>query len=206
MISYGLILTTSCGLDSPGPHVASRSGGRRRARSRKLLDSAREYSWTGGEAREVEVVRRLVWLVAGAAGAAAVLVASPETYTRLRERVAGGPVGELMPGDDDYAPPPPPPPPTPPPPPPPPPPEPELEAAVPVEEDEDDTDEFTLPPPPMPDPAANELRARIGDSRARLREKAMAATPESEEDEDGDAGPGLDEDESSPGSEPERSE
>jgi hypothetical protein len=45
-------------------------------------------------------MKRLLWLVAGAAGAAAVLVASPETYTRLRERVAGGRVGELMPGAD----------------------------------------------------------------------------------------------------------
>src|SRR6476620_9930135 len=140
MISYGLILITSSGLGSPGPRVAPRSGGRRRARSRKLLGSAREYSWGGGEAREVEAMKRLLWLVAGAAGAAAVLVASPETYTRLRERVAGGPVGELMPGDDrDYAPPPPPPP--------PPPPAPEPAAAA-EDEGDDDTDEFTLPAPP----------------------------------------------------------
>ena len=124
-------------------------------------------------------MRRLIWLVAGAAGAAAVLVASPETYTRLRERVAGGPVGELMPGDDDrsYAPPPPPPPPPP------------HEADDVVEEEDDDTDEIAFPPPPPPDQAADALRARIGESRDRLREKAMAATPESEGDED-DAGEG----------------
>jgi len=139
-------------------------------------------------------MRRLLWLVAGAAGAAAVLVASPETYTKLRERVAGGPVGELMPGGDyDYAPPPPPPP---------PPPAPETEAGVEDDEDEDDddTDEIHIPPPPPPpDQAADALRARIGASRERLREKAMAATPESEEDEvTGDVGP------SSAGSAPER--
>src|SRR6185312_16863597 len=143
MISYGLILITSCGLDSPGPRVAPRSGGRRRARSRKLLDWG-EYSWdgeAGAKAGEVGAMKRLLWLVAGAAGVFAVLTASPETYTRLRERVAGGPVGELMPGDDhDYAPPPPPPP---------PPPAPEPEAAA-EDEDDDDTDEFTLPPPPPP--------------------------------------------------------
>jgi hypothetical protein len=136
-------------------------------------------------------MRRLIWLVAGAAGAAAVLVASPETYTRLRERVAGGPVGELMPGDElDYAPPPPPPP---------PPTVHEPQAA----EDDDDTDEIQLqppPPPPPPDQEAGALRARIGESRERLREKAMAATPESEDEAD-DAG--ADEGESSPGSEPE---
>jgi hypothetical protein len=151
-------------------------------------------------------MRRLLWLVAGAAGAAAVLVASPETYTRLRERVAGGPVGELMPGDGyDHAPPPPPPPPPPPAEPPPPPPH---EAAPAEGEDEDDdTDEFTIPPPPPPAPdhAAEALRARIGESRDRLREKAMAATPESEGDEDE---PAADEGESgaSPGSRPEPSE
>jgi hypothetical protein len=136
-------------------------------------------------------MRRLLWLVAGAAGAAAVRVASPEAYTKLRERVAGGPVGELMPGDDyDYAPPPPPPS----------PPASEPEAAV-EEEEEDDTDEIHMPPPPPPDQAADALRARIGASRERLREKAMAATPESEDDENdvtGDAGAG------SPGSGPER--
>jgi hypothetical protein len=148
-----------------------------------------------GEALEVDAVKRLLWLVAGAAGAAAVLVASPDTYTRLRERVAGGPVGELMPGGEDYsyAPPPPPPPRSPPL-------SPEPEAAVEEEEDDDDdTDEIT--PPPPPDQAADALRARIGESRDRLREKAMAATPESEDDDDeADAG------ERSPGSEPERSE
>jgi hypothetical protein len=150
-----------------------------------------------GEAREVDAMKRLLWLVAGAAGAAAVLVASPETYTRLRERVAGGPVGELMPGGEEYSyapPPPPPPPPSSPPPP-------EPEAAVEEEDDDDDTDEITFPPPPPPDQAADALRARIGQSRDRLREKAMAATPESEDDED-EAGAG----ERSPGSEPERSE
>src|SRR6476661_2615318 len=139
MISYGLILITSCGLDSPGPRVAPRSGGRRRARSRKLLDWG-EYSWdgeAGAKAGEVGAMKRLLWLVAGAAGAAAVLVASSETYTRLRERVAGGPVGELLPGDD-YAPPPAPPP----PPPPPPAREPEAFAAEDEDDDDDDTDEF----------------------------------------------------------------
>jgi hypothetical protein len=151
-----------------------------------------------GEALEVDAVKRLLWLVAGAAGAAAVLVASPDTYTRLRERVAGGPVGELMPGGEDYsyAPPPPPPPRSPPL-------SPEPEAAVEEEEedDDDDTDEITIPPPPPPDQAADALRARIGESRDRLREKAMAATPDSEDDDDeADAG------ERSPGSEPERSE
>ncbi len=131
-------------------------------------------------------MKRLLWLAAGAAGAAAVLVASPETYTRLRERVAGGPVGELMPGDEyDFAPPPP----APPPPAPPPPParEAEPEAADDEDEDDDDTDEISFPPPPpppAPDQAADALRARIGESRSRLREKAMAATPESEGDED----------------------
>jgi hypothetical protein len=145
-------------------------------------------------------MKRLLWLVAGAAGAAAVLVASPETYTRLRERVAGGPVGELMPGDDyDYAP-------APPPPPPPPPPAREPEAAAVEDEDDDDTDEFTLPPPPPPPPpdqAADALRARIGESRDRLREKAMAATPESE---DGEDEAGGDEGDGPAGSEPDRSE
>jgi hypothetical protein len=131
-------------------------------------------------------MKRLLWLVAGAAGAAAVLVASPETYTRLRERVAGGPVGELGPGDD-YAPPPPPPP------------SPVHEAEVAEDEDDDDTDEIPFPPlPPEPDHAADELRARIGESRSRLREKAMAATPESEDEDGEDAG------ESATGSEPER--
>src|SRR4249920_137139 len=111
-------------------------------------------------------MKRLLWLVAGAAGAAAVLVASPETYTRLRERVAGGPVGELGPGDDYPSPPPPPPPPV-------------HEAEALDDEGDDDTDEIPLPPPPPPEPdhAADELRARIGESRSRLREKAMAATP-----------------------------
>lgn len=124
-------------------------------------------------------MKRLLWLVAGAAGAAAVLVASPETYTRLRERVAGGPVGELLPGDASAPPPPPPPP---------PPPHHEAEAAVVEEEDDDDdTDEIPFPSPRPPDQAADDLRARIGESRSRLREKAMAATPESE-DEDDDEG------------------
>jgi hypothetical protein len=197
MISYGLILITSSGLGSPEPHVAPRSGGRRRTRSRKLLDSGREYSWEVGEAREVRAMRRLFWLVAGAAGAAAVLVASPETYTRLRERVAGGPVGELMPGDDyNFAPPPPPPPPQPPPP--------VHEPEAVEDEDDNDTDEIQIPPPPpppTPDHEADALRARIGESRDRLREKAMAATPESEEDED-EAGGG--EGEGPSGSKPER--
>jgi hypothetical protein len=128
-----------------------------------------------------------------------VLVASPETYTRLRERVAGGPVGELMPGDDhDYAAPPPPPP------PPPPPAAREPEPVAAEDEDDDDTDEFTLPappPPPAPDQQADALRARIGESRERLREKAMAATPESEDGEDEAAG---DEGQRPAGSEPER--
>jgi hypothetical protein len=132
-------------------------------------------------------MKRLLWLVAGAAGAAAVLVASPETYTRLRERVAGGPVGELGVGEDyDYAPPPPQPP-------PPPPPVQEAEAVD--DEDDDDTDEIPFPPPASaePDRAADELRARIGESRSRLREKAMAATPESvDEDEGGDDAPDSD--------------
>ena len=119
-------------------------------------------------------MKRLLWLVAGAAGAAAVLVASPETYTRLRERVAGGPVGELLPGDA-YAPPPPPPP--------PPPPHHEAEAAV-VEDEDDDDDTDEIPSPPRPDQAADDLRARIGESRSRLREKAMAATPESDDEDD----------------------
>src|SRR5690348_12421151 len=44
-------------------------------------------------------VRRVVWFMSGAAGAVAVLVASPDLYTRLREAVAGGPVG----GEDDWA-------------------------------------------------------------------------------------------------------
>jgi hypothetical protein len=145
-----------------------------------------------GEAREVDAMKRLLWLVAGAAGAAAVLVASPETYTRLRERVSGGPVGELMPGGEEYSYAPQPPPSAPPPP--------EPAAAV-EEEDDDDTDEIAFPPPPPPDQAADALRARIGESRDRLREKAMAATPESEDDED-ETGAG----ERSPGSEPERSE
>ena len=122
-------------------------------------------------------MKRLLWLVAGAAGAAAVLVASPEAYTRLRERVAGGPVGELGPGDD-YAPPPPPPP---------PPPHHEAEPVVVEDEDDDDTDEIEFPPaPPPPDQAADELRARIGESRSRLRDKAMAATPESDDEDDGE--------------------
>ena len=122
-------------------------------------------------------MKRLLWLVAGAAGAAAVLVASPETYNRLRELVAGGPVGELGPGDE-YAPPPPPPPPPPP-----------LHEAEAVEDaDDDDTDEIPPPPPREPDQTADKLRARIGESRSRLREKAVAATPDSE-DEDGDDAP-----------------
>jgi hypothetical protein len=128
-------------------------------------------------------MKRLLWLVAGAAGAAAVLVASPETYTRLRERVAGGPVGELGTGDD-Y-----------PPAPPPPPPPPVHEAEAVEDEDDDDTDEIPFPPPPPPEPdrAADELRARIGESRSRLREKAMGATPESDdEDEGGDDAPDSD--------------
>lgn len=116
-------------------------------------------------------MKRLLWLVAGAAGAAAVLVASPETYTRLRERVAGGPVGELLPGDA-YAPPPPPPL------------HHEAEAAVVEDEDDDDTDEIPFPSPRPPDQAADDLRARIGESRSRLREKAMAATPESDDEDD----------------------
>src|SRR6476661_5277473 len=103
-------------------------------------------------------MKRLFWLVAGAAGAAAVLVASPETYTRLRERVAGGPVGELGPGEDRaYA--------QPPPPPPPPPPVHEAEAVEDEDEDDDDTDEIAFAPPSEPDQAADELRARIGESR-----------------------------------------
>jgi hypothetical protein len=141
-------------------------------------------------------MRRLIWLVAGAAGAAAVLVASPETYTRLRERVAGGPVGELMPADEfDYPAPPPPPPPSAPPS--------AYEPEAAEDEDDDDTDEihFPPPPPPPPDQETSALRARIGESRERLREKAMAATPESEQDVDEGS---ADEGGSSPGSEPER--
>ena len=86
MISYGLILITSCGLGSPGPRVALRSGRRRRARSRKLLDWG-EYSCalrTGGP------VGRARWFIVGAAATAGALAAAPGAYQRLRGLVAPG--------------------------------------------------------------------------------------------------------------------
>ena len=106
-------------------------------------------------------MKRMLWFAVGAVGTAAALVASPELYTRLRERVAGGPVGELEPAHGLA---------------------PVSAMSFPPEEDEDDTAEIVTGEPP-PDEAADDLRSRIGEGRARLREKAMASAPDLGEDE-----------------------
>jgi hypothetical protein len=103
-------------------------------------------------------VRRLLWFASGAAGAAAVLVASPELYTRLREAVAGGPIGH---DDDEWV---------------------DDEADEPIAFAPDDTAEMraTRGPPPADD-EADALRSKIGEGRDRLRRKAVAATPDLDE-------------------------
>ena len=101
MISYGLILITSCGLGSPGSagrRAAPRSGGGARP-------GAGSCSVLGPSI--LVPVRRLGWFLVGAAGATGALVAAPGLYGRLREAVGAGDVwNDFEPeADRDYAPP-----------------------------------------------------------------------------------------------------
>ena len=95
--------------------------------------------------------------MSGAAGAIAVLVASPDLYTRLREVVAGGPVD----GDDDWAD------------------DDDHTSDIPFAPGER-AEPASPPPPPPSDEEADALRSQIGESRERMRRKAVAATPETD--------------------------
>lgn len=101
-------------------------------------------------------MRRVVWFMSGAAGAVAVLVASPDLYTRLREAVAGGPVD----GEDDWA-------------------DDDDTSDVPFAPEER-AEPASAPTPPPADEEADALRSQIGESRERMRRKAVAATPETD--------------------------
>jgi hypothetical protein len=102
-------------------------------------------------------VRRIIWLAAGAAAAAAVLVALPDLYARLREAVAGGPIADDDWADDPFGAP----------------------VAFAQEEPAD-----SPPASPRMDSEADALRSRIGEGRERLRRKAVAATPDLTDDDD----------------------
>jgi hypothetical protein len=123
-------------------------------------------------------VRRLLWFASGAAGAAAVLVASPELYTRLREAVAGGPMGY---DDDVWA---------------------DDEADEPIAFAPDDTAEMRAAPRPPADGEADALRSKIGEGRERLRRKAVAATPDLDDGGVGESGEGAERESESESSEP----
>jgi hypothetical protein len=108
MISYGLILITSSGLVRP----RRRNGAAIRIaaaphRSRKLSIVAGEYTCALPERGSVA---RIGWFLAGAATAAAALVAAPDSYNRLRALVdtsggaMGAPSDEAHTSPDDFAP------------------------------------------------------------------------------------------------------